>query len=131
MSAPALSWDAMLNKTRIEFELISDAGMYLFFEKGMRGRDFYISETYSRANNKHSKSYDTKKESEHIIYLDANNLYGYAMSTFFPTSAFKWIDPKHFGSNTCSSNSSKVCVLEVDLAYPKELRAFQNDYTSI
>ena len=36
------------------------------------------------------------------------------MSKFLPKGKFKWIDPKEFESNKYSSNSSKVCVLEVD-----------------
>ena len=74
------------------------------------------------------KSYDPKQEWKHIIYLDANNLCGYAMFKFLPTSGFKWIDPKEFDLNKYSSNSSKWCVLEVDLEYPKELRELHNDY---
>ena len=45
---------------------------------------------------------------------------------FFPTSGFKWIEPKEFDLNKCTSNSSKGCVFEVDLAYPEELREFYN-----
>ena len=51
------------------------------------------------------------------------------MSNFFPTGGFKWIDPKEFDLNKYTSNSSKRCVLEVDLEYPKELRELYNDYT--
>ena len=87
-----------------------------------------ISNRYSKANNKYLKSYDPKEESKHIIYLVANNLYGYAMSTFLPTSGFKWIDPKEFDLNKYTSNSSKRCVLEVDLEYPKELQELRYDY---
>ena len=68
--------------------------MYLFFEKGMGVRVSYISNRYSKANNNYLKSYDPKQESKHIIYLDANNLYGYAMSKFLPTNGYKWIDPR-------------------------------------
>ena len=60
-------------------------------------------------------------ESKHIIYLHPNNLYGYAMSKFLPTSRFKWIDIKEFDLNNYTSNSSKGCVLKVDLECPKEL----------
>ena len=70
----------------------------------------------------------TQKRIKHIVYLDANNLYGYAMSKFLPTSGFKRIDPKKFGLNKYTSNSSKGCVVEVDLEYPKELLELQNDY---
>ena len=74
------------------------------------------------------KSYDPKQESKHIIYLDANNLCGYAMSKFLPTSVLKWMDPKEFDLNKHTSNSSKKCVLEVDLKYLKELHQLHNNY---
>ena len=74
------------------------------------------------------KFYDPKQKLEHIVYLDANNLYGCAMSKFLPVNGFKWIDPKEFNLNKYSSNNSKENVLEVDLEYPKELRELHNDY---
>ena len=49
-------------------------------------------------------------------------MYGYAISKFLPTSGFKWIGSKEFDLNKHTSNSSKGCVIEVDLEYPKELR---------
>ena len=51
---------------KIELELIPDPGMYIFFEKGTRGRISYISNRYSKANNKYLKSYDPKEELKHI-----------------------------------------------------------------
>ena len=60
LSAPALSWDAMLNMTKVELEHVSDADIYSFFEKVMRGVVSYIFKRYSRPNNKYSKSYDPK-----------------------------------------------------------------------
>ena len=50
------------------------------------------------------------------------------MSKFLSTSRFKWNDPKEFDLNKYSSNSSKGCVLEVDLEYSKELCELHNDY---
>ena len=50
------------------------------------------------------------------------------MSKFLPRSGFKWIDPKEFDLNKYTSNSSKGCVLKVDLEYPKELQELHNDY---
>ena len=86
----------MLKMTKIELELIPHPDMYIFFEKGTTGTISYISNRYSKANNKYLKSYDPKQESKHITYLDANNIYGYGMSKFFPRSGFKLIDPKYF-----------------------------------
>ena len=118
----------MLNMTKVELELIPDPDMYLFFEKGMRGGVCYISKRYSKANNKYLKSYDPKQESKHIIYLDANNLYGYAISKFLLTSKFIWINSKGLDLNKHTSNSSKGSALEVDFEYPTELRELHNDY---
>ena len=129
LRAPGLSWDAMLKMTKIELELFPDRDMYIFFEKGTRDGMSYISNRYSKANNKHLKSYDPKQESKHIIYLDENNLYGYAMSKFLPTSGFKLIDPKEFNLNKYTSNSSKGCAAEVDLEYQNFLN--YTNYTII
>ena len=62
----------------------------------MRGGVCYIFKRYSKANNKCLKSHDPKQKQKHIIYLDANNLYGYEMPKFLPTSGLKWIDLKEF-----------------------------------
>ena len=97
-------------------------------KKGTRGGISYIFNRYSKANNKYLKSYDPKQESKHFICLAANNSYGYVKSKFLPTCVFKWIDPKEFDLNKYTSHSSKGCVLEVDLEYPKELRELHNDY---
>ena len=50
------------------------------------------------------------------------------MSKFLPTSGFNLIDPKEFVLNKYTSNSSKGCVVEVDLEYPRELPKLHNDY---
>ena len=98
------------------------------FEKGMKGGVFYISKRYSKANKKYLKSYDPKQEPKHIIYLEANNSYGHDMSKFLPADGFKWIDIKEFDMCRYTRNSSKGCILEVGLEYPKELRELHNDY---
>ena len=89
----------MLNTKTVEPELISNAHMYLFFGKGMRGKVSCISKKYSKANNKHWNFYDLKQESKHIIYIDPNNLHRYAISRFLPTTGFKWVDPIEFDLN--------------------------------
>ena len=93
LSAPGLSWDAMLQMTKIKFELIPDPDMFTTFEKGRKCRISCISDRYSKASNKYLKSDDPKQESKHR-YSDINNLYGYAMLKFLPTwtHLFKWID---------------------------------------
>ena len=89
LSATSLSWDVMVNMTKVELELTSDLYIYMFFKKDMGGGVSYISKTCSKANKKQLKSYDLKQESKHIIYLDANELYRYVMPKFLPTGGFK------------------------------------------
>ena len=100
---------------KIKLELVPDPDIQVFVEKGTKSQSSYISNRY-------------KQELKHIIYLDANNLYGYVMPKVLPTSGFKWTDPKEFDVNKYTSNSSKGCVLEVDLDDSKELRELHNDY---
>ena len=95
----------------------------------MRAGVSYISNRYSKADNKYLKSHDPKQESKHIMYLDANNVYGYTMLKFLLTSDVKWIDPKEFDLKKYTNNSLKGFALEVHLEYPKELRELHNDYS--
>ena len=77
---------------------------------------------YRKANIEYLKSSDPKQESEHVIYLNAKNLYRYAISKFFSPGTFKQIDPKEFDLNKHISNASKGCVPEVNLDYSKEFK---------
>ena len=93
-TSAGLSWDSMLKMTDIKLELMTDVDMFQFIEKGMRGGISYIANRYGKANNKYMKNYGEKSPSKYIMYLDANNLYGWAMSQYLPTSGFKWLSEK-------------------------------------
>ena len=130
-TSPGLSWDAMLKMTDIKLELMVDIDMFQFIEKGMRGGISYIANRYGKANNKYMKNHDEKAPTKYIMYLDANNLYGWAMSQYLPTGNFKWlsqnqIEKTNLGKYT--ENSKKGLILEVDLEYPQELHDLHNDY---
>ena len=130
-TSPGLSWDAMLKMTDIKLELMVDIDMFQFIEKGMRGGISYIANRYGKANNKYMKNYDEKAPSKYIMYLDANNLYGWAMSQFLPTGNFKWLSQKQIEKTNLgkyTENSKKGLILEVDLEYPQELHDLHNDY---
>ena len=92
-SSPGLSWDAVLKMTGVELELINDIDMHLFIEKGMRGIS-YIAKKYNKANNKYMWGYDNDEKRVDIIYLDANNLYGWAMIQYLPYGGFEWLSKK-------------------------------------
>ena len=64
--------------------------MLLLFEKGIRGGICNAISKFAKANNKYMKRYDSNKESTYLMYVDANNLYGYAMCKKLPYGNFKW-----------------------------------------
>ena len=71
----------------------------------------------------------TIKTSKFITYLDMNNLYGWAMSRYFPYGRFKWLkNVDGFDLNSISEKSLIGYILKVDLEYPDELHALHNDY---
>ena len=132
-TAPGLAWDACLKTTNIKLELLSDHNMLLMFEKGIRGGISIISNRYGKANNKYMrKGFKKNKRSKFLIYLDANNLYGCAMSMKLPTHGFKWLTngemEKIFNNQTIQEWEKPPCILEVDLEYPENLHDLHNDY---
>ena len=130
-TSTGLSWDAMLKMTNIKLELMTDIDMFQFIEKGMHGGVSYIANQYGNANNKYMKEYDEKAPSKYIIYLDANNLHGWAMSQYLPTGNFKWMTDKEISKidlGKYKADGKKGLILEVDLEYPQELHDIHNDY---
>ena len=123
-TAPGLAWDACLKITGVELELVSDIAMLLMIEEGIRGGVSMISNRYGKANNKYmGESFNEKEPSKYIQYLDANNLYGWAMSKPLPTHGFEWMKVDELETWELHS-----CILEVDLEYPKSLHDLHNDH---
>ena len=90
-TSPGLSWDSMLEMTDTKLEPMHDIDMFQFIEKGIRRGISYIANRYGKASNKYMKTYDENLPSKFIMYLDANNLYGWAMSQYLPTGKFTWM----------------------------------------
>ena len=129
VSAPGLSWDAFLKKSGEHIELVSDMDMFQFFEKGMRGGTSYIAHRHSTANNKYMETYNEEDESKFLMYLDANNLYGWAMSQPLPNGEFEWVeDVDNIKLEDYLGDDGRGMVLEVDLEYPNELHDLHNGY---
>ena len=122
-TAPGLFYDACLKKTKINLELLTDPTMHLMVERGIRGGISMITHRHSIANNKYMEKYDPTKKSKYIMYLDANNLYGYAMAKPLPTDGFRWMN-----SNEINNWRNMPSILEVDLEYPTELHDLHNEY---
>ena len=132
VSAPQLSWDAMLKNTECELQLISDPEMFRMLDKGIRGGICMISKRYAKANNKYlGELYDKTKPTSYIIYLDANNLYGWAMSQTLPTDGFYWLVKEEWEDIKWIEQTEEQdigYIIECDLEYPKELHNSHNDY---
>ena len=88
LSLPGLAWQACLKKTNVKLELLTDCYMLFMVEEGIRGG---ICHRHAKANNKYMENYDKNEESSYIPYLEANNLYGWAMSQKLPVNNFKWV----------------------------------------
>ena len=76
-TAPGLAWDAALRMTRVSLELITDIDMYHFIGNSIRGGVSMITTRYARANAPTLPAYDACRPKVDLIYLDANNLYGF------------------------------------------------------
>ena len=89
LSAPGLAWQACLKKTNVNLESLTDVNMLLMIESGIRGGMCQSIHRYAKANNKYMNNYDKSIESSYLMYLDANSLYGWAMSKILPANGFK------------------------------------------
>ena len=92
VSAPQLAWNAMFKMQNLKLELISDPEMYRMIQPNIRGHICHTSGRYARANNKYMGAlYRPDEPESFIMYIDATNLYGWAMSQTLPYSEFKWL----------------------------------------
>ena len=99
-------------------------------KEGIRGGICHSIQRYAKANNKYMKGFNNNEKSSYIQYLDANNLYGWAMSKKLPTNGFKWIDNNEINKDfikNYNENDTKGYILEVDVEYPKKLHELHSD----
>ena len=108
-------------------------------ERGIRGGICHSIQRYAKVKNKYMKSYNNNEESSYIQYLDANNLYGWAMSKNLPANGFKWLDTSETSTLASSNkineefiknyneNDSKGYIFEMDVKYPKILHELHSD----
>ncbi|CAG9814153.1 unnamed protein product [Phaedon cochleariae] len=89
---PGYTWDAMLKYTKCKLELLNDVDEIMFIERAIRGGISVCSSRYAEANNLHMSDFDPKDPSKYLMYLDVNNLYGWAMSEYLPFGGFSWVD---------------------------------------
>ena len=103
------------------------------FEEGIRGGMCQATHRYAKANNKYMNNHDKNEESSYLEYLDANNLYGWAMSQKLPVRNFKWIEKGDISKfneafiKNYDENSDKGYIFEVDIKYPEKIRMLHSD----
>ena len=124
-----LLWDALLKKTGVELELLTDYDQHLFIEKRMLGGISMVSKRHAKANNPLVDGYGTEKLSSYILYLDANNICGWAMSLYLPTGEFRWVDDRqHLAKTIAEQPADGPEGFMVDLEYPENLHKAHNAY---
>ena len=115
---------SLFKKTEVEVESLTNVDMLLMVEKGIRGEIYHAIHRYTKANNRnYMNNYDQNKESSYIEYLDANNLYGWAMSQKLHVDGLKWKNNtlefiEDFIKNY-DEDSDKGYIFEVNVEYPK------------
>ena len=131
LTTTGLSWWTCLKKTGVKLELLTDEDMFLTYENGIRTGMCQVTFNYAETNNKFMKNYDKNKESSFVMYVDANNLYGWAMSKKFPEDSFKWIDDlSMFTEDFIKSYDEEGDVgylLVVDVEYPIKVCMLHSD----
>jgi DNA polymerase type B, organellar and viral len=111
---PGLSWCSALKSMNRELELLQDLSMYDYFDAGVRGGMTFVNRHYACRN-----------ASTELLYIDINNLYGWALSQYLPARGFRWITEDAELTEIMSrplpdENSAVGYVLEVDISVPVE-----------
>ena len=126
--APGLAWDAALKMTHASLELITDIDLYHFIQDSIRGGISMITTRYAQANSPTLPGYDASRPHVNLIYLDANNLYGWAMSQPLPTGGFRFLQPDEVDALAPVRDAKDGYIYEVDLHYPQHLHDAHDDY---
>ena len=137
-TAPGLTWDAGLKYTKVTLDLLTEEDKFLFVEDGIRGGISMITHRYAKANHPDLEDigyYDKEKPLCNILYLDANNLYGWAMMQCLPVADFQWLTRDDIKAKMTLSkirslphDSERGYILEVDMHLPEELHEKMSYY---
>jgi hypothetical protein len=134
VSIPGLSWDSAFKMTGTSLDLLQDSVMYEFFEAGIRGGMTFVNTHHIRSNKPGEEDYDPLKPHTELLYIDANNLYGQALSMSLPQKNFKWVEDMEMQKRLVESlphmnviRGKRGFVAEVDLEIPTHLHDLLDD----
>ncbi|XP_050427704.1 uncharacterized protein LOC126837795 [Adelges cooleyi] len=131
-TSPGLSFDAMLKHSMVHLDLLNDYEMVLLIENGIRGGLIQACTRWAKANNPKTPGYNPDKPNTWLVYQDATNLYGYAMSRYMPSGSFQWYtgsgEEALKGLDSMTEQSETGMIFEVDIAYPSTLHDEHNEY---
>ena len=114
-------FDAFLQKCNPSLDYFHDVDHYLFYKASLQRGLSIVTRRYSVANNKHVEGYDPMQVSKYLLYLDANNLYGWAMSQMLPCRGFEWMSPNELHLEHIMSipeEGPESCFVQITLEYP-------------
>jgi hypothetical protein len=116
--------------SRAELELFTEYDKFLLIESGIRGGSVQCVMRHCKANNYFCKDYNSREYKSHILYVDANDLYGHGMTQKLPVGGFIWDDPFSFTEKSImelNDDSDIGYIFQVSLEYPKDLHDLHND----
>jgi hypothetical protein len=119
ITAPSLAWDAMLLKTGVKLELLHDERILDNIERHKRGGLCFVgSKRFAKANNRYMDGFNENEPESYMLHLDANNLYGWAVSEPLPYGNFKFSDASLEDVLNTDDNNEAGYILDVDLSFP-------------
>ena len=119
---------AALKLTQVKLDLFKHPDMYLFVERSIRGGLCQQVQKYAKANNPQCEGYNPAMPESHIMYYDANNLYGYAMSQKLPVGKFEWVEMNIESLLNHSDNDDIGYLVDVDLDYPDSIHESTQEF---
>jgi len=131
VSAPHLTWDAMLLYTGVKIGLLSDPEMFRFYNNNIRGGICFIAKRLAKANHPDLPGYDPNLPITWVPDIDANNLYGVAMEFRMPIGEYRWLSREEIALIDWQAqidDQDTGYTVECDLDYPPELHDAHNDY---